>query len=152
MADDAPEITAAILGTSNRVDSVDSLLAHMVEEGLLSLEDVSGVRDAIERRLTLGPVAIGGGVAIPHCKHPGTDRPIMAVALLRHPNTDWESLDGEPVDLVFLIVTPKEPAARSCTRFFERLMCRLRDGLGERLRRSTSPAELVEVVNGSEPN
>jgi PTS system nitrogen regulatory IIA component len=58
-----------------------------------------------------GSTAIGKGVAIPHCKLPGLDHVVVAVALARN-GVAIETPDGEPVKLFFLVVSPESsPAA-----------------------------------------
>jgi PTS system nitrogen regulatory IIA component len=71
--------------------------------------------DLMYRRLVereeLGSTAIGSGVAIPHCKMDDLDRVLVAVGL-SHEGVEYESEDGKPVRLFFLVVSPSDkPAA-----------------------------------------
>jgi len=61
----------------------------------------------ILKREQLGSTAIGGGVAVPHCKSPYVDHPISALAIFSA-GVDFDSLDGEPVRRVFLLVSPQD--------------------------------------------
>ena len=60
--------------------------------------------EALMERERLGSTGLGDGVAIPHCR---IDTPAMQVALvsLAEP-IDYESIDGQPVDLLFVLVVP----------------------------------------------
>ncbi len=62
-------------------------------------------------REKLGTTALGHGVAVPHCKIDGLDDVVVAVGLLRR-GIDFEATDGEPVRLLFLVISPNAaPAA-----------------------------------------
>ncbi len=78
-------------------------------------EAVSGlparvVFDALLQRERLGSTGIGGGIAIPHGKFEGLDRLVGLFARLEKP-VDFSSLDGEPVDLVFVLMAPEGAGA-----------------------------------------
>ena len=71
--------------------------------------------DDLYRRLwereELGTTAIGSGVAVPHCKLEGLDEVVIAIGL-SDGGVDFESEDGEPVRLIFLVISPEDaPAA-----------------------------------------
>ncbi len=61
-------------------------------------------------REKLGTTAIGGGVAIPHCKVSGLKAPIVALGLSRS-GVSFAAADGMPVHLIFLVVSPLENPA-----------------------------------------
>lgn len=61
---------------------------------------------ALLERERLGTTATGRGVAIPHCRLPGVETIRGALARLEHP-VDFDAVDDEPVDLVFLLVAPE---------------------------------------------
>jgi nitrogen PTS system EIIA component len=61
-------------------------------------------------RERLGSTGIGDGVAIPHGKSPGIDRPRIALGRSRK-GLDFESMDGEPTHLFFLLVAPENSAS-----------------------------------------
>src|SRR6266851_5291737 len=62
---------------------------------------------AILKRELLGSTGIGRGVAIPHTKHNSVDRLIGTVAISR-PGVAFESLDGEPVHVFVLLISPQD--------------------------------------------
>jgi PTS system nitrogen regulatory IIA component len=61
-------------------------------------------------RERLGSTGIGDGVAIPHGKFHGIERPIISFGRSRR-GLDFESMDGEPVHLFFLLVAPENSAS-----------------------------------------
>ena len=59
----------------------------------------------------MGSTGIGDGVALPHCKMSTLDRVVVAVARLDEA-VEFSSVDGQPVHLVFLVISPEDqPAA-----------------------------------------
>jgi len=62
---------------------------------------------AILKREQLGSTGIGRSIAIPHTKHSGVDRLIGTVALSQA-GVPFESIDGEPVHLFVLLVSPQD--------------------------------------------
>lgn len=65
--------------------------------------------EAVLNREKTGSTGVGFGVAIPHGKSKGVAQSGLAFAKLANP-IDWQSLDGNPVSVVFLIAVPEENA------------------------------------------
>jgi PTS system nitrogen regulatory IIA component len=63
------------------------------------------ILQALTKRESFGSTGIGHGIAIPHTAIKGLRRPVGFFARLERP-VDFESVDGEPIDLVFLLLTP----------------------------------------------
>lgn len=72
--------------------------------------DPSEIADAIAERERLGSTGFGGGVALPHGKLAKLDRVYAMVARLAQP-IDYKAIDGAPVDLVFLLLSPPDAGA-----------------------------------------
>ena len=68
------------------------------------------VFDAVLQRERLGSTGIGSGIAIPHCKLAKVAKLHGVFARLEKP-IDFDALDGEPVDLIFLLVAPEAAGA-----------------------------------------
>lgn len=66
-------------------------------------------RKLLERE-QLGSTGIGSGVAIPHCKMKGLERAVLAVGICSR-TIDFGAVDGEPVRLFFLVVSPQSSPA-----------------------------------------
>jgi|CXWL01.1.fsa_nt_gi PTS system nitrogen regulatory IIA component len=70
------------------------------------------VAQRLREREALGPTALGGGVAIPHCKLDALSRVVLAVVRLVEPGVDWGAPDGKPVRLLLVVLSPSaNPAA-----------------------------------------
>ena len=81
-------------------------LAKMAER-LTGLNERDILNVLIERE-RLGTTGVGEGVAIPHAKLKGTDRLCAVFARLESP-IDFDSVDDEFVDLIFLLLAPLSP-------------------------------------------
>ena len=57
------------------------------------------------KREDLGSTGTGGGIAIPHARVLGLEKPRGLVARLKQP-IDFDSIDGQPVDLIFVLLLP----------------------------------------------
>ena len=70
--------------------------------------DPDEVATQIARREELGSTGVGNGVALPHARVPGLKAPFGLLARLRHA-IDFEAIDDQPVDIVFLVLLPQTP-------------------------------------------
>jgi len=98
----APGAVTAALSVPNK----RALFQHVagVAGRLLAL-DPRAVADCLADRERLGSTGFGGGVAIPHGKVQGLDAVAGFVVRLQQP-IDFQAIDGLPVDLVFLLLSP----------------------------------------------
>jgi PTS system nitrogen regulatory IIA component len=103
------------------------------------------VFDALLQRERLGSTGIGNGIAIPHGKLPKIGRLFGVFARLEKP-VDFESLDGEPVDLVFLLLAP-EGAGADHLKALSRIARALRDpAIVYKLRKSRDSSALYSLL------
>ncbi len=72
--------------------------------------DESRVLEYLEEREKLGSTGFGRGVAIPHARIPGIQRPVAALIKLRQP-VAFNAADGLPVELVFGLLSPENSGA-----------------------------------------
>jgi PTS system nitrogen regulatory IIA component len=93
------------LQATGKEDAIREIVRSLSQAGRLSEADLEGVSRAILGREELGSTGIGQGVAVPHTRHPTVNRLIGTVALSRH-GVDFAALDGEPVDIFFLLISP----------------------------------------------
>ena len=85
-------------------------LARKVSEAR-DLGDSEEIYRRLLERERLASTGIGAGVAIPHCKLPKVEEPVLALGITREP-IDFSAIDGEPVRLFLLILSPEDsPAA-----------------------------------------
>jgi PTS system fructose-specific IIA component/PTS system nitrogen regulatory IIA component len=102
------------------------------------MEDVCAT---VLEREHLGSTGIGRGVAVPHAKHQGVDRPVGTVGISRD-GVDFQSLDGDPVHIFFSLVSPPERAADHLA-VLEYVSRQLRKGLFCKVLREAESAEAI---------
>jgi len=99
------------------------------------------------QRERLGSTGIGNGIAIPHGKLARLERLFGVFARLERP-IDFEALDGQPVDLVFLLLAP-EGAGADHLKALARIARLLRDSeVAQKLRESRDADALYAVIAG----
>ena len=112
------------------------------------LGDPAGDRRAILeillQREKLGSTAVGNGVAIPHGKLPKLGRLFGLFARLQR-SIDFEALDGQPVDLIFLLLAP-EAAGADHLKALARVARLLRDPEIARKLRDSRDADALYAV------
>ena len=81
--------------------------ARSVEKALGGTDLAGTVFDALLARERLGSTALGDGVAIPHCRLAGCTQTIGLLLRLAE-GIDFDAPDGQPVDLLFVLVVPQE--------------------------------------------
>lgn len=138
----SPEAVFASLKATTK----KQLLQELSERGAkLSGLPAREIFDALLQRERLGSTGIGDGVAIPHGKLARVKTIFGLFARLDRP-IDFESLDGAPVDLVFLLITPESSGADH----LKALACAarmLRDpGLAATIRATRSDAALYSLI------
>ena len=88
---------------SSKEETLDRAVALMAESGKIA--DVDTYRKGVYAREQEGTTGIGEGIAIPHCKSAAVKQAGLA-AMVIPDGVDFDSLDGEPVHLLFLIAAP----------------------------------------------
>ncbi len=107
--------------------------------------DERDIFDTLLQRERLGSTGVGNGVAIPHGKLAGLDSIVSVFAKLEAP-VDFEAIDGEPVDLVFLLLAP-ESAGADHLKALARISRLLREPSAlDKLRSSNQKAALYSVL------
>ena len=88
---------------AGKQEALDKMVDLMAKSG--KINDVETYRKGVYAREEESTTGIGEGIAIPHCKSDAVDRPGLAAMVLPD-GVDFDSLDGEKVDLIFLIAAP----------------------------------------------
>ncbi len=105
-----------------------------------------GLFDELMNRERLGSTGLGEGVAIPHCRIPCET--IHAACLTLKEPVDYDAADGQPVDLIFVLIVPPEENSAHLALLAE--LARLYGNAENRasLRATTTDRELFERVTG----
>lgn len=131
--------------------SKDELLRELVElaTGGRGPEVADALLRSVRERESVLSTGVGEGIAIPHGRTPLLDSLVMAAGVCARP-VPFDSLDGEPVELCFLLAGP-ESAAGAHVRALGRISRLLRrDALRDALRACRSPSDFLALVRESE--
>lgn len=138
----APEGVIPSLKSKSKKQVLQDLAAKATELTNLNQREIF---DTLLQRERLGSTGIGNGIAIPHGKISGLEKIICVFARLEEP-IDFESVDGEPVDLVFLLLAP-EGAGADHLKALARISRLLREpSATEKLRGSSSQSALYSLL------
>jgi PTS system nitrogen regulatory IIA component len=131
-----------------RVSRKPQVLEELARKGAASLGlPPEYVASELLKREALGSTGMGGGVAIPHARLPMVKKPYGALARLEPP-VDFNAIDGQPVDLVFLLLLPAPPEADQLTALALVARTLKAPGTLDRLRQAKSASDLHAAMIG----
>jgi PTS system nitrogen regulatory IIA component len=138
----APNAVIPALKVNSKKQAIQELAARAAE---LTGQNEKAILEILLQREKLGSTAVGNGVAIPHGKLPKLSRLFGLFARLPKP-IDFEALDNQPVDLIFLLLAP-EAAGADHLKALARVARQLRDPeIARRLRESNDADALYAVL------
>lgn len=138
-----PDLILAGLQAENK----KQLLRQIAEAAALRLNlNHQIVFEALLRRERLGTTGVGQGIAIPHARLDGLDRPRGVFIHLAQP-VDFEAVDDQPVDLVFALFAPEDAGADHLNALV--LVSRIlrNDWLIAQLRRTRNPQQIHDLLS-----
>ncbi len=97
-----PELKAA-----TKKDAIEEMVSTLVKAKLVSQAQSGDLLAALVRREEIGSTGIGRGVGVPHVKHPCASR-IIGVFARSSKGIEFNALDGGPVYIVFMLVSPPD--------------------------------------------
>lgn len=119
-------------------------IAKVVAQDIPDL-DSQAIFESLVAREKLGSTGFGNGIAIPHCRMAGCTSPVSAVLRLDAP-VDFDAIDGEPVDLLFVLLVP-EAATDEHLELLRQIASMLdREDVRARLRQAQTSESLYQVV------
>lgn len=131
----------------SKKEALDTLVELMNASG--KLKDVETYRNGVYEREKEGSTGIGEGIAIPHCKSAAVKEAGLA-AMVVPEGVEFESLDGEPANLFFLIAAP-DTADNVHLDVLSHLSVLLMDPeFTGKLRAAKSVEEFKKVIEGAE--
>ena len=99
-----------------------------------------------ERDMSTG---IGKNIALPHAKTSAVTMPILAMATFRE-EIDFDSIDGQPVQLVFLLATPETMLAEHLKLLGRITRIAGRDEVRHRILQASTPIEIIGLIRDEE--
>lgn len=123
---------------------IDTLVAQLDHAGILS--DVDAFKDAIMAREGQSTTGIGEGIAIPHAKVDAVKQPAIAFGKSKA-GVDYQSLDGQPAHLFFMIAAPEGGAQTHLDALAKLSGVLMDDKVREALLHASIPDEVLAIID-----
>lgn len=137
----SPNAIIPAMKVNGKKQALQEIAAKAAE---LTGQNEKAILEILLQREKLGSTGVGNGVAIPHGKLPKLGNVFGLFARLERP-VDFEALDGQPVDLIFLLLAP-EGAGADHLKALARVARLLRDPETARKLRASNGAEAIYAV------
>lgn len=134
-------VMANVPGTSRKP------VFQVISERLAALSglDERAILETLRQRERLGTTGVGLGIAIPHGRIAGLDHLVGLFAKLARP-IDFEAMDGQPVDLVFVLLAPEDAGADHLQALARIARLFRQPGLAQKLRQADDEATLYAIL------
>ena len=141
----------ADLSSDDKPSVIHELVQALVDANAIRGEDKDSIVKAILKREELGSTGIGRGVAVPHTKHPSVDQLVGTVGVSSE-GVDFNSLDGEKVQLFFLLISPPDRPGDHL-RALENISRQLRDDTFCRfLKQAKTAGDIQQLLEEADNN
>ena len=135
------------LQATTKEAAIDEMINSLVDNGVVTDFDV--FKAGIMAREAQTSTGLGDGIAMPHSKNAAVKEATVLFAK-SNKGVDYESLDGQPTDLFFMIAAPEGANDTHLAAFAELSKYLMQDGFADRLRKVTSPDEVIAAFNTGE--
>lgn len=132
---------------SDKKDALDKMVELMAASG--KINDVDKYREGVYAREEESTTGIGDGIAIPHCKSDAVSRPGLA-AMVVPDGVEFASLDGQPVNLIFLIAAPNTEDNVHLDVLSKLSVLLMDETFTEGLKNAGSVDEFLQVIDAAE--
>ena len=129
---------------NSKQDAINKLVDLMAKNG--NLTDKEKYTQVVLKREEEGSTGIGEGIAIPHGKCAAVNRPGLAAMVIKD-GVDFESLDGEPVTLLFLIAAPDTKDNVHLDVLSKLSMMLMDEEFTKNLRNASTAEEFLEIID-----
>lgn len=128
----------------SKEEALNEAIALMAESG--KINDTEGYRKQVFAREEESTTGVGEGIAIPHGKCGAVNRPGLAAMVIKD-GVDFDSLDGEPVTLLFLIAAPDTKDNVHLDVLSKLSMMLMDEEFTKNLRNATTAEEFLEIID-----
>ncbi len=128
----------------SKSEALDEVIALMAASG--KINDVESYRKQVYAREEESTTGIGEGIAIPHGKCDAVTKPGLAAMVVKD-GVEFDSLDGEPVTLIFLIAAPNTKDNVHLDVLSKLSMMLMDEEFTANLRSAATPEEFLEIID-----
>ncbi|EJO18134.1 phosphoenolpyruvate-dependent sugar PTS family porter, EIIA 2 [Streptococcus sp. AS14] len=123
---------------------IEEMIQSLVDHGYVT--DFETFKEGILAREALTSTGLGDGIAMPHSKNSAVKEATVLFAK-SNKGVDYESLDGQPTDLFFMIAAPEGANDTHLAALAELSQYLMKDGFADKLRQVTSPDQVIELFD-----
>ena len=132
------------LQATEKTAVIEEMIKSLVDHGYVT--DFEAFKEGILAREALTSTGLGGGIAMPHSKNSAVKEATVLFAK-SNKGVDYESLDGQPTDLFFMIAAPEGANDTHLAALAELSQYLMKDGFADKLRQVTSPDQVIELFD-----
>lgn len=135
------------LQATTKEAAIDEMISNLVDKGIVT--DFDTFKEGIMNREAQTSTGLGDGIAMPHSKNAAVKEATVLFAKSAK-GVDYESLDGQPTDLFFMIAAPDGANDTHLAALAELSKYLMKDGFADKLRQVTSPDEVIATFDAAE--
>lgn len=132
------------LKATEKTAVIEEMIHSLVDHGYVT--DFETFKEGILAREALTSTGLGDGIAMPHSKNAAVKEATVLFAK-SNKGVDYESLDGQPTDLFFMIAAPEGANDTHLAALAELSQYLMKDGFADKLRQVTSPDEVIALFD-----
>ena len=132
------------LQATEKTAVIEEMIKSLVDHGYVT--DFEAFKEGILAREALTSTGLGDGIAMPHSKNSAVKEATVLFAKSSK-GVDYESLDGQPTDLFFMIAAPEGANDTHLAALAELSQYLMKDGFADKLRQVTSPDQVIELFD-----
>ena len=141
------EVMILDLKATSKEAAIDEMINSLVDKGVVT--DFEAFKTGIMNREAQTTTGLGDGIAMPHSKNAAVKEATVLFAKSAT-GVDYESLDGQPTDLFFMIAAPDGANDTHLAALAELSKYLLKDGFADKLRKATSAEEVIAAFDAEE--
>lgn len=135
------------LQATSKEAAIDEMISRLVSKNVVSDFDI--FKKGIMAREAQTSTGLGDGIAMPHSKNAAVREASVLFAKSNN-GVDYESLDGQPTDLFFMIAAPDGANDTHLAALAQLSQYLLKDGFADKLRQATSADEVIAAFDATE--
>ena len=132
------------LQATEKTAAIEEMIHSLVNHGYVT--DFETFKEGILAREALTSTGLGDGIAMPHSKNSAVKEATVLFAK-SNKGVDYESLDGQPTDLFFMIAAPEGANDTHLAALAELSQYLMKDGFADKLRQVTSADQVIELFD-----
>lgn len=132
------------LQATEKTAVIEEMIKSLVDHGYVT--DFETFKEGILAREALTSTGLGEGIAMPHSKNSAVKEATVLFAK-SNKGVDYESLDGQPTDLFFMIAAPEGANDTHLAALAELSQYLMKDGFADKLRQVTLPDQVIELFD-----